>query len=73
MFIHPFDDDNFIAGNATIGLEILEDLPDVTAVVAAFGGGGLTCGIASVMAAMRPDGEGVCGGAGDRVAAEIVI
>jgi threonine dehydratase len=55
VFIHPFDDDNFIAGNATAGLEILEDLPDVTAVVAAFGGGGLSCGIASVMAAMRPD------------------
>lgn len=55
VFIHPFDDDNFIAGNATVGLEILEDLPNVTAVVAAFGGGGLTCGIASVMAAMRPD------------------
>jgi threonine dehydratase len=55
VFIHPFDDDNFIAGNATIGLEILEDLPDVTSVVAAFGGGGLSCGIASVMAAMRPD------------------
>jgi threonine dehydratase len=55
VFVHPFDDDNFIAGNATIGLEILEDLPDVTAVVAAFGGGGLACGVASVMAALRPD------------------
>jgi threonine dehydratase len=55
VFVHPFDDDNFIAGNATIGLEILEDLPDVTSVVAAFGGGGLSCGIASVMAAVKPD------------------
>jgi threonine dehydratase len=55
VFIHPFDDDHFIAGNATVGLEILEDLPDVTAVVAAFGGGGLSCGIASVMTAMRPE------------------
>jgi threonine dehydratase len=55
VFVHPFDDDNFIAGNATIALEILEDLPDVTAVVAAFGGGGLACGIASVMAAMKPE------------------
>jgi threonine dehydratase len=55
VFVHPFDDDNFIAGNATIGLEILEDLPDVTSVVAAFGGGGLSCGIASVMAAMKPE------------------
>ena len=55
VFVHPFDDDNFIAGNATIGLEILEDLPDVTSVVAAFGGGGLSCGIASAMAAMKPE------------------
>src|SRR5437588_190487 len=54
-FVSPFDDDDFIAGNATIGLEILEDLPDVTAVVAAFGGGGLSCGIASCMAALKPD------------------
>jgi len=55
VFVHPFDDDNFIAGNGTAGLEILEDLPDVTAIVAAFGGGGLSCGIASVMAALKPD------------------
>jgi threonine dehydratase len=54
-FVSPFDDDNFIAGNATIGLEILEDLPDVTSVVAAFGGGGLSCGIASAMAALKPE------------------
>jgi threonine dehydratase len=54
-FIHPFDDDDFIAGNATAGLEILEDLPDVTAIVAGFGGGGLSCGIASAMAALKPD------------------
>jgi len=54
-FVHPFDDDDFIAGNATIGLEVLEDLPDVTSVVAAYGGGGLSCGIASAMAAMKPD------------------
>ena len=50
-FVHPFEDDEFIAGNASVGLEILEDLPDVNAVVAAFGGGGLTCGIASAMQA----------------------
>jgi threonine dehydratase len=43
-FVHPFDDDDFIAGNATAGLEILEDLPDVDAVVAALGGGGLLSG-----------------------------
>jgi threonine dehydratase len=53
-FVHPFEDDAFIAGNATTGLEILEDLPDVTAVVAAFGGGGLASGIATVMRARRP-------------------
>lgn len=55
VFVHPFDDNDFIAGNATIGLEILEDLPDVTSVVAGFGGGGLSCGIASALAAMKPD------------------
>src|SRR5579871_251781 len=46
-FVHPFEDDAFIAGNASCGLEILEDLPDVDAVVAGFGGGGLSCGIAA--------------------------
>jgi threonine dehydratase len=46
-FVHPFEDDEFIAGNATAGLEILEDLPEVAAVVAGFGGGGLSCGIAA--------------------------
>jgi threonine dehydratase len=53
-FVHPFEDDEFIAGNATCGLEILEDLPDVDAIVAAFGGGGLSCGIACVMQAQKP-------------------
>jgi threonine dehydratase len=53
-FVHPFDDDDFIAGNATAGLEILEDLPDVDAIVAALGGGGLLSGIASVMRAKKP-------------------
>jgi threonine dehydratase len=48
-FVHPFEDDEFIAGNASVGLEILEDLPDVECVVAAFGGGGLSCGIAAAM------------------------
>lgn len=48
-FVHPFEDDEFIAGNASAGLEILEDLPDVDAVVAGFGGGGLSCGIASAL------------------------
>ena len=53
-FVHPFDDDDFIAGNATAGLEILEDLPEVDAVVAALGGGGLLAGIGSVMRARKP-------------------
>src|SRR5947209_12227042 len=44
-FIHPFDDQNFVTGNATIGLEILEDAPDVVAVIAAIGGGGLITGL----------------------------
>jgi len=53
-FVHPFDDDDFIAGNGTAGLEILEDLPDVDAVVASIGGGGLLSGIGSVMKARQP-------------------
>ena len=48
-FVHPFEDDAFIAGNASAGLEILEDLPNVDAVVAGFGGGGLSCGIAAAL------------------------
>ena len=56
-FVHPFDDDAFMAGNGTIGLEILEDLPDVTAVVAAVGGGGLLGGIGSAIRALKPDVE----------------
>ena len=53
-FVHPFDDDDFIAGNATAGLEILADLPEVDAVVAALGGGGLLAGIGAVMRARKP-------------------
>jgi threonine dehydratase len=53
-FVHPFDDDRFIAGNATAGLEIVEDLPDVDAVVAPLGGGGLLAGIASAVRALKP-------------------
>jgi threonine dehydratase len=48
-FVHPFDDDAFIAGNGTVGLEILEDLPDVGAIVAPIGGGGLLAGIAAAV------------------------
>ena len=53
-FVHPFDDDDFIAGNATAGIEILEDLPDVDAVVAALGGGGLLAGVGSAIKARNP-------------------
>ena len=53
-FIHPFDDDDFITGHATMGFEILEDVPDVSAVIAAIGGGGLVTGIASAMKALKP-------------------
>lgn len=54
-FVHPFDDDAFISGNGTAGLEIVEDLPDVDAVVAAVGGGGLLSGIGCAMRALKPD------------------
>ena len=53
-FQHPFDDDAFISGNGTIGLEILDDLPEVDAVIAPLGGGGLLSGIACVLRALRP-------------------
>jgi threonine dehydratase len=53
-FIHPFDDDRFIAGNGTAGLEILDELPDVDAVVVAVGGGGLLSGVATAVKAGRP-------------------
>ncbi len=53
-FVHPFDDHNFIAGHATMGLEILEDEPETTAVVASIGGGGLITGVGSAMKALKP-------------------
>jgi threonine dehydratase len=53
-FIHAFDDPHVMAGNGTIGLEILEDLPDVDVVVIPWGGGGLTCGIATALRARKP-------------------
>ena len=53
-FIHPFDDQNFVTGNATIGLESLEDAPDVVAVIAAIGGGGLITGLGSAVKALKP-------------------
>jgi threonine dehydratase len=53
-FVHPFDDDNFIAGHATMGLEIFEDAPDAVAVFAAIGGGGLITGVGSALKALKP-------------------
>jgi threonine dehydratase len=53
-FVHPFDDDDFISGNGTAGLEIVEDLPDVDAVIAPVGGGGLLAGIGVALRALRP-------------------
>ena len=55
LFVHPVQDPRVMAGNGTIGLEILEDLPDPDAVVIPYGGGGLTVGIASAVKALRPD------------------
>ena len=54
-FIHPFDDHNFIAGHATMGLEILEDAPDTIAVIAGIGGGGLITGVGSAIKALKPE------------------
>ena len=55
FFVHPVSDPAVIAGNATIGLELLEDLPDLDAVVVPYGGGGLSSGIASALRALRPE------------------
>ena len=55
LFVHPVQDEGVMAGNGTIGLEILEDLPDPDAVVIPYGGGGLTVGIASAIKALRPE------------------
>ena len=54
-FIHPVSDLAVMAGNGTIGLEILEDVPDVDAVLVPFGGGGLSCGIAAAVRGLRPE------------------
>ncbi len=55
LFVHAFSDPAVMAGNGTIGLEIVEDLPDLDAVVIPYGGGGLACGIASALRALKPD------------------
>lgn len=53
-FVHPVEDSNVIAGNGTIALEILEDLPDVDTVIVPYGGGGLISGIGAGITALRP-------------------
>ena len=54
LFVHPVSDPAVMAGNGTIGLEILEDLPDVDAILVPYGGGGLSCGIAAAVRALKP-------------------
>ncbi len=55
VYVHPFDDVDVMAGQGTIGLELLEQLPDLDAVIVPVGGGGLIAGIATVLRAQRPD------------------
>jgi threonine dehydratase len=54
-FVHPFDNHDFIAGHGTMGLEILEDLPEARTLIAAIGGGGLITGVGSAVKALKPD------------------
>jgi threonine dehydratase len=54
LHVHAFSDDAVMAGNGTIALEILEDLPDVDVILAPYGGGGLSCGVASAVRALAP-------------------
>jgi threonine dehydratase len=55
LFIHPFDDENVLAGDGTIGLEIVEEMPEVEAVLVPWGGGGLSTGIAAAIRSVKPD------------------
>jgi threonine dehydratase len=55
LFVHPVSNAAVIAGNGTIGLELLEDLPQVATVLVPYGGGGLSCGIATALRALRPE------------------
>jgi threonine dehydratase len=55
VFVHPVSDRAVMAGNGTIGLELVEDLPDLDAVVVPYGGGGLSSGIASALRALKPE------------------
>jgi threonine dehydratase len=57
LFVHPVENEHVMAGNGTIGLEIVEDLPDVDAVLIPWGGGGLTTGIASAVKQLRPEAK----------------
>jgi threonine dehydratase len=57
FFVHPVEDEPVMAGNGTIGLEILEDLPDPDRIIVPWGGGGLFTGIASAVKALRPETE----------------
>lgn len=54
-FVHPFDNHDFIAGHGSMGLEIVEDCPDVRTIICAIGGGGLISGVGSAAKALRPD------------------
>ena len=72
LHVHAFSDDAVMAGNGTIGLEIVEDLPDVDVVVAPYGGGGLSCGIASALRAVAPVLQGLRGRGRDGRAARAV-
>ena len=56
-FVHPFDNHDFIAGHGTMGLEILEDLPEVQTVICAIGGGGLITGVGSAIKALKPEAK----------------
>jgi len=55
FFVHPFSNPTVMAGNGTIGLEILEDLPEVETIITPYGGGGLSCGIASTLRSLKPE------------------
>lgn len=55
LFVHPVSAPAVMAGNGTVGLEILDDLPDVDTIVIPYGGGGLSCGVATALRALKPD------------------
>jgi threonine dehydratase len=55
VFVHPFDDRDVVAGQGTIGLEIMEDVPEVTDIIVSVGGGGLAGGVGAAVKSMRPD------------------